>query len=123
MAVTRKTVEDETVVPIVHMKTFLNYFFHDLVRDQLARRREPADTRAQLGMTLNVPTENVSDADMHEIEVLSEHFCLGSFATPLHSHDDVLMHGKLRRSIVRICLTDTCRCLARRSQLQGTQSG
>jgi hypothetical protein len=26
---------------------------------------------------------------------LSEHFCLGSFATSLHAHDDVLMHGKL----------------------------
>ena len=53
----------------------------------------------QLGVALDVPAEDVADADVHQVEVLREHLGLRALAAALHAHDDVLVHGRHSRRV------------------------
>ncbi len=67
VTVAREAVEDETVVPVVLIEALLDDLFDDVVRDQFARRNDALDARGELGMALNVPAEDVADADVDEV--------------------------------------------------------
>ena len=94
-AVARKTVEDEAKVPIVLVEPTADDLFDDVVRHQFAGSREPSNAGAQLGVALEVPTEDVADTDVNQVEILGQQFCLGSFAAALDTHDDELIHPTL----------------------------
>src|SRR5678815_4147489 len=64
----------------------------DSVRDQLAVGHAAADLGAQLGVVLDVPAEDVADADVFQVVGFGEELGLGAFPAALDAHDDVLVH-------------------------------
>jgi len=72
---------------------------HDLVRDQLAGIDVAPDVGAELRMALDVPAEDVADADVDEVVGLGEQLRLRALATALNAHDHELAH---RVSVSRI---------------------
>src|SRR6266498_1476919 len=90
--VAREAVDDEPEVPVVLGELGLHDPFHQVVADQLAGRHDPPDLRAELGVMLHVPAEDVADTDVLQVEILAEHRGLGTLAAALHPHDDVFAH-------------------------------
>jgi hypothetical protein len=64
-----------------------------LIADQQSRRHRAPDLRAELGVVLHVPPEDIPDSDVLEVEALGEHFRVSSLATALDAHDDVFPHA------------------------------
>jgi hypothetical protein len=69
-----------------------------LVGDQLAGGHAAPDLGAQFGVVLDVPAEDVADADVLEIEAFGQQLGLGALAAALDAHDDVLVHPHLPRA-------------------------
>src|SRR5690606_32948414 len=91
-AATRKAVDDESVVPVVHGQPVPDHRLHQVVIDQLTGVHDPPDLGAELGVVLDMPAQDVTDADLHQVQVAGEHGALGALAAPLDPHDDVLPH-------------------------------
>src|SRR4029077_14140935 len=68
-----EAVEDESVVPIVLFQATLDDFFDNVVGHEFAGGGEPADAGCQFGVTLDVPTKDVADADVDEIKSRGQH--------------------------------------------------
>src|SRR5205814_4565590 len=98
---TREPVDDEAVVPVVHGQPVADGRLDEVVADQLAGRHDPADLGTQLGVPLHVPAEDVTDADVHQVQVLGEEGGLGTLAAALDPHDHVLTHGGTMTSTPR----------------------
>src|SRR4030095_12536151 len=64
----------------------------EVVGDQLAGGHAASDLGAQLGVVLDVPAEDVADADVFQIEAFGQELGLGAFPAALDAHDDVLAH-------------------------------
>ena len=91
-------------------------FHHALdqvVTDQQPRRHRAPDLRAELGVVLDVPPEDIPDSDMLEVEVPGEHFRVSSLAAALDAHDDVFPHvSHFRTEAGRwLLVTSLCRRL------------
>ena len=70
----------------------LHHALDEVVADQQSRRHRAPDLRAELGMVLDVPPEDIPDSDVLEVEVPGEHFRVSSLAAALDAHDDVFPH-------------------------------
>jgi hypothetical protein len=90
--VAREAVDDEAVVPVVLAEPLFHDAVDEVVADQQSRRHRAPDLRAELGMVLHVPTEDIPDSDVLEVEALGEHFRVSSLAAALDAHDDVFPH-------------------------------
>jgi len=93
MAIAWKAIEDEAKVPIVQLKPFFDNFLDNIVGHKFAVGHEPADTRGQLRVALDMPAKNIAYADVRQIKLGSEQLRLGAFAAALDAHDDIFMHG------------------------------
>jgi hypothetical protein len=80
------------VVPIVLDQPISDDLLDEVVADELARVDDASDLGAELGVVLDVPTEDVADADLHEVEGLAQQSRLCSLPAALDPHDDVLAH-------------------------------
>src|SRR5690606_17227828 len=63
-----------------------------VVVHQFASVHDPPDLGAELGVVLDVPAQDVTDTDLHQVEIAGEHGALGALATPLDPHDHVFPH-------------------------------
>jgi hypothetical protein len=90
--VAREAVDDEAVVPVVLAEPLLHDAVYEVIADQQSRRHRAPDLRAELGVVLHVPPEDIPDSDVLEVEALGEHFRVSSLATALDAHDDVFPH-------------------------------
>src|SRR6204780_4973077 len=90
--VPREPVDDEAVVPVVLGQPVPDHRLHQVIADQLARRHHAAHLRAHLGAVLNIPAEDVTHADVHDVQIGREQLALGALAAALHPHDHVLAH-------------------------------
>ena len=70
----------------------LHNFLDQIVADQLPGADASLHARGKFGVLLNVPAEDIANADVDEIEVIAEQFRLCALATPLHAHEDILVH-------------------------------
>ena len=64
--------------------------FNKVVVNEVAGRHDALHLSAKLGVMLNVPPEDIADADVLEIQIGREQFRLGSLAAALDPHDHVL---------------------------------
>jgi hypothetical protein len=94
-AVTRKAIENEAEIPVVLIQAGPDHFLDNTVRHQLSRRDEPLDARAELGMALDMPAEDIAHADVREVQLLLEQLGLSPLPAALDPHDDVLVHDEL----------------------------
>lgn len=92
--VPRESVEDKAEVPVVFVEPAANDLIDHFVADQPARSDQLLDVRTKLGVVLDVPAEDITDADMDQIEIFAQHSGLGSFAAALNAHDDVFVHAE-----------------------------
>jgi len=72
-----------------------------VVSDELAGGHAAPDLDAQLGVVLDVPAEDVTDADVLQLKALGQELGVGAFPAALDAHDDVLAHPSpalMRRS-------------------------
>jgi hypothetical protein len=65
---------------------------NQVVGDQLAGGHAAPDLGAQLGVVLDVPAEDVADADVFELKGFGQELGVGAFPAALDAHDDVLAH-------------------------------
>src|SRR5580692_3408719 len=91
--VAREAVDDEAVVPVVLAEPLFHDTFDEVVADQQSRRHRAPDLRAELGVMLHVPPEDIPDSDVLEVEALGEHFRVSPLAAALDAHDDVFPHA------------------------------
>src|SRR5260370_37188808 len=91
--VAREAVDDEAVVPVVLAEPLFHDAFDEVVADQHSRRHRAPDLRAELGVVLHVPPEDIPDSDVLEVEALGEHFRVSPLAAALDAHDDVFPHA------------------------------
>ena len=63
--VAREAVDDEAVVPVVLAQPYPHHALDEVVADQRSRRHGAPDLRADLGVILYVPPEDVADGDVH----------------------------------------------------------
>ena len=63
-----------------------------LVGHQLPRGHHTPDLRAELGVVLDVPAEDVADADVLQVERLGQQLGLRPLSAALCAHDDELAH-------------------------------
>ena len=96
--VAREAVDDEPVVPVVHREPVAHDGLHEVVSHELTGSHDPPHLRPELRVVLHVPPEDVTDADVHEVERLGEQLRLCPLAASLHPHDHVLAHGQGRDS-------------------------
>jgi hypothetical protein len=87
-----EAVDDEAEVPVVLAQAPVHHGRDQVVRHQLARGHAAPDLRAELGVVLDVPAEDVADADVLEIQGVGEQLGLGALPAALDAHDDVLAH-------------------------------
>jgi hypothetical protein len=92
-AIARKSIDDEPVVPVVLRQPFADHALDLFVRHEFTRRHGAAYLSAQLGVMLHMPAEDVTDADVYEIEVPGQQRALSPLATTLRPNDHVLLHG------------------------------
>src|SRR5579862_3541363 len=92
-AVPREPVDDEAVVPVVPGQPVPDDRLHQVVPDQFPGRHDAAHLRAYLGVVLHVPAEDVSHADVHQVQVGRQHLALRALAAALDAHYDVLAHS------------------------------
>jgi hypothetical protein len=85
-------VDDEAVVPVVHLEPLLHDLFDDVVADEGAGIDVTVDPGAKLGVVLQVPPEDVADFDVFQLVPGREATGLGPLPAPLDAHDDVLPH-------------------------------
>ena len=90
--VPREPVDDEAEVPVVLGEPVPDHRLHQVVPDQFSRRHDPAHLRAQLGVVLHVPPEDVPHADVHQVQVRRQHLGLRPLATALNPHNHVFAH-------------------------------
>src|SRR5271166_628848 len=88
-----EAVDDEAVVPVMLAEPLLHHGVDEVVADQQPRRHRAPDLRAELGVMLDVPPEDVPDRDVLQVEVPGEHLRVSSLAAALDAHDDVLPHA------------------------------
>src|ERR1700730_1650357 len=91
--VAREAVDDEAVVPVVLAEPLFHDTFDEVVADQQSCRHPAPDLRAELGVVLHVPREDIPDSDVLEVEALGEHFRVRPLAAALDAHDDVFPHA------------------------------
>jgi hypothetical protein len=87
-----EAVDDEAVVPVVLAEPLFHDAVDEVVADQQSRRHRAPDLRAELGVVLHVPPEDIPDSDVLEVEALGEHFRVSPLAAALDAHDDVFPH-------------------------------
>ena len=63
-----------------------------VVGDQFAGGHAAPDLDAQLGVVLDVPAEDITDADVLQLKALGQELGVGAFPAALDAHDDVLAH-------------------------------
>jgi hypothetical protein len=90
--VARETVDHEAEIPVVLLQPVAHHGLDRVVADELAGVHHAADLRAELRVVLNVPAEQVADADVHHVQLGAEQLALGALAAALHAHDHVLAH-------------------------------
>ena len=88
-------VDDEAEVPVVGGQAVAHHRLDQVVADQVAAGHDALDLGAELRVVLDVPAEDVADADVLEVEVLGQQLGLGALAAALDAHDDELAHGRL----------------------------
>ena len=71
----------------------------ELVVDELSDRHRAADLGADLRVMGHVPPEDVTHADVDELELGGEQLRLRALAAALYAHDDVLAHARLSRVV------------------------
>src|ERR1700722_5916932 len=91
-AVPREPVDDEAEVPVVLGEPVLDHRLDQVVADQFPGRHGAPDQGADLGVVLHVPAEDVSDADVHDVQVSGQQLALRALAAALHAHDHVFAH-------------------------------
>src|SRR6266436_4341351 len=64
-----EAVDHEAEVPVVLGEAVLYHAFGEVVADQFAGRHRAPHLRPELRVVLHVPPEDVSDGDVHEVEV------------------------------------------------------
>jgi hypothetical protein len=92
--VAREPVEDEPVVPVVLLQPLVHHLRDQVVTDQLAVRDDAAHLGTELRVVLHLPAEDVTDADLRQLEILGEHRGLGPLAAALDAHHHVLAHAR-----------------------------
>ena len=78
--VPREPVDDEAEVPVVPGEPVPDHRVHQVVPDQFPGRHDPAHLRAHLGVVLHVPPEDVTHADVHQVQVRRQHLGLRALA-------------------------------------------
>ena len=91
--VAREAVEDESVVPVVLLQAIVDDGLDEVVIDELTAGHGAPHMGADLRVVLHVPAEDVTDADLGQVEVARQQGSLRSLATALDAHDHVLVHG------------------------------
>ena len=66
-----ETIDDEAVVPVMLGEPPPNYRLRHLVAHQPPTGHNPPHLRTQLGVVLHIPAQDVADADVLQLEVLS----------------------------------------------------
>ena len=94
--VARKAVDDEAVVPVVLAEPALHDRLHQFVVDQLTDGHDPPHLGAEFGVVLDVPSEDLADGDVDQIEVARQQLGLRALPASLHSHDHVFVHDRER---------------------------
>jgi len=77
-------------VPVVLGEPVPDHRLHQVVPDQFSCRHDPAHLRAHPGVVLHVPPEDVTHADVHQVQVRRQHLGLRALAAALNPHDHVL---------------------------------
>src|SRR5580693_9085349 len=90
--VAREAVDDEAVVPVVLAEPLFHDTFDEVVTDQQSPRHRAPDLRAELGVVLHVPPEDIPDRDVLQVEAPGEHLGVRPLAAALDAHDDVFPH-------------------------------
>jgi hypothetical protein len=72
-----------------------DHLLDQVVTHQLPAGHAPPYLSAKFGVVLDVPAEDVADADVLQVEGVGQQFGLGTLAAALHAHDDVLTHGSI----------------------------
>ena len=91
--VPREAVEDEAEVPVVLVESGAHDLSHDFVRYQLAGIDVAPDVGSELRVALYVPAEDVADADVDEVESVTQALRLRPLAAALRTHDHELAHA------------------------------
>src|SRR5262249_27747148 len=91
-AVAGEAVDHEPVVPVVLAEPLGGHRLGHVVADQFPGRHDAPHLGAELGVLLHVPAEDVTDADVHQVQVHGEQGRLGALAAALNAHDDVFAH-------------------------------
>lgn len=89
----RKSIQDEAEIPVMLRQSATNDFFHGFVIHHLPGSDQAFDSSSQLGVRLDVPAEDIADADVDQVEIVFEAFGLGPLAATLSPHNDKLAHG------------------------------
>jgi hypothetical protein len=71
-----------------------NYRLRHVVANQSATGYDAAHLRTELGVVLHVPPQDVADADVFQIEILSKQLGLRALSAALDPHDHELAHGR-----------------------------
>src|SRR4029453_12799025 len=87
-----EAVDEQAVVPVVLAQAPVDHGLDQVVGDQLTGGHAASDLGAELGVVLDVPAEDVADADVLQIEAFGQELGLGAFPAALDAHDDVLAH-------------------------------
>src|SRR5215208_5120047 len=87
-----EAVDDEAIVPVVLVQAPVDHGLDQVVGDQFAGGHAAPDLGAQLGVVLDVPAEDVADADVFQGKGFGQELGLGAFPAALDAHDDVLAH-------------------------------
>ncbi len=66
----------------MHAQALLHDRLHEVVAAELAGHHDPPDLCAELRVVLHVPAEDVTDADVDELEVVGEHLACVPFPLP-----------------------------------------
>src|SRR5262249_35770890 len=91
-AVAREAVKNESVVPVVQVEPGFDSFCDNFVWYQHPCVHDSLNLGSELGVVLDVPSENVTDRDVDEIVSLRQAAGLGAFAGAVGSHDHKLIH-------------------------------